>query len=349
MNFASDNWAGAAPAIAEILSEQAGGFAPAYGSADIDRAVEDRFRELFGREVAVLLVPTGTAANSLALSLATKPGGIALAHREAHVVEDECGAPEFMMGGGRIQTIGGERGKIDPALLAGHLKRFDPPFLHHGRAVALTLTQSTESGTVYSLDEITALSNEARRFDLAVHMDGARFANALVHLDASPAAMTWQAGIDMVSFGGTKNGCWCAEALLVFDPALRETAEYLRKRSGHLFSKARFVSLQFLAYFKDDLWLELARHANSMANRLRSGISGSARARLGWKSEANEIFFVIDRDTDLRLRARGATYYDWHPPQWMANPPGEGEALFRAVTSFATRSEEIDRFVEIIG
>lgn len=185
-----------------------------------------------------------------------------------------------MMGGGRIQTIGGERGKIDPALLAGHLKRFDPPFLHHGRAVALTLTQSTESGTVYSLDEITALSNEARRFDLAVHMDGARFANALVHLDASPAAMCQQAGIDMVSFGGTKNGCWCAEALLVFDPALRETAEYLRKRSGHLFSKARFVSLQFLAYFKDDLWLELARHANSMANRLRSGISGSARARL---------------------------------------------------------------------
>ena len=148
MNFGSDNWAGAAEPVARILGEQAGGFTPAYGTSDLDRALERRFCELFEREVAVIPVATGTAANSLALALAAKPGGIALAHQDAHVVEDECAAPEFMMGGGRIETLSGAQGKIDPDSLAHHLKRYDPPFLHHGRAVALTLTQATEVGTL---------------------------------------------------------------------------------------------------------------------------------------------------------------------------------------------------------
>ncbi|GIL01541.1 MAG: L-threonine aldolase [Alphaproteobacteria bacterium] len=350
MNFASDNWAGAAAPIARMLAEQSGNFVPAYGEAEIDRQVSQRFCELFERDVAVLTVPTGTAANSLALALAMKPGGIALAHAESHIIADECGAAEFMMGGGgRVQAIGGADGKIAAEALAGHLKRFDPPFLHHGRAVALSLTQATEAGTVYTTGEIAALAAQARLLGLAVHMDGARFANALAHLSVSAADMTWRAGVDMLSFGATKNGCWCAEALILFDPALREAAEYLRKRSGHLFSKARFVSLQLAAYLDGGLWLDLARHANAMADRLRDGVSASDKARLAWKSQANEVFIIIDRPTEGRLRTAGAMFYDWHRPHWLSAAPADDEIICRLVTSFATTPQEVDRFVELIG
>lgn len=349
MNFASDNWAGAAQPIARILSEKSGGFVPAYGTADIDRAVEAHLSEVFERQVAVIAVATGTAANALALSLAMKPGGIALAHTESHVVEDECGAPEFMMGGGRIETIAGAEGKIDRAELARHLQRYDPPFLHHGRAVALSITQATEAGTVYTVDEIAGLAAEAGRLGLQVHMDGARFANALVRLGVTPAQMTWKAGVDMVSFGATKNGCWCAEALVLFDPDMRETAEYLRKRSGQLFSKSRFVSLQFLAYLHDGIWLGLARHANAMADRLRSGIAAAAGARLGWETQANEVFMVTQRQTASRLQSAGAHFHQWASPAWMEERPGDDEAVYRLVTSFATAPDEVDRFTGLLG
>jgi len=349
MNFASDNWAGAAPQIARALAEGAGGFAAAYGTADIDRAVEARIGEIFEREVAVLAVGTGSAANSLALALAMKPGGIALAHEGAHVIEDECGGPELAMGGGRIEAVGGPLGKIDASLLEAKAARFDPPFVHHGRAVALTLTQATECGTVYTVDEISRLAAMARRIGLTVHMDGARFANALVSLDATPAQMTWKAGIDVLSFGGTKNGCWCAEALVLFDTGKREEAEYLRKRAGHLFSKNRFVSLQFAAYLESDLWLDMARHANAMAQRARDAIRSSNGARLAWGSQANEVFFVASRATETKLRQAGASFHEWHTPGWIEAAPGRDEAIFRIVTSFATTADEVDRFGALIG
>ncbi|MCB1463363.1 MAG: low specificity L-threonine aldolase [Nitratireductor sp.] len=349
MHFSSDNWAGAADPIATALAEKAGGFMSAYGTGELDRAVEDKFAETFEHDVAVLPVATGTAANSLALALAMKPGGIALAHAEAHVVEDECGAPELMMGAGRIEPVEGALAKIDAGALARHLRRYDPPFLHHGRAVALTLTQATEVGTVYSTGEIAALAGQAKQLGMKVHMDGARFANALVHLDCTPAEMTWKAGVDMVSFGGTKNGCWCAEALVLFDPSLREEAEYLRKRAGQLFSKQRFVSLQFDAYLEGGLWLDLARHANAMADRLRSGIASCGRARLAWPSQANEVFAIMSKQDAERAQGEGARFYEWPAPHWLDDKPGEDEAVYRLVTSFASEADEIDRFAALLG
>ena len=196
--------------------------------------------------------------------------------------------------------------------------------------------------------EAAALAGQAKQLGMKVHMDGARFANALVHLDCTPAEMTWKAGVDMVSFGGTKNGCWCAEALVLFDPSQREEAEYLRKRAGQLFSKSRFVSLQFEAYLEDGLWLDLARHANAMADKLRQGITASKHARLAWPSQANEVFPVMNKSIAEKLQGEGAFFYPWATPHWMENPPGDDEAVYRLVTSFANGAEEIDRFVALL-
>ena len=349
MQFSSDNWAGASPQISQALVENGAGFASAYGTNELDKAVEARFSALFEREVTVLTVSTGTAANSLALALAMKPGGIALAYREAHVIEDECGAPEFFMGAGRIEPLDGDDGKISSGSLGAALKRFDPPFLHHGRATALTMTQSSEVGTVYRPQEISQLSAMARDAGLAVHMDGARFANALVSLAVTPAEMTWKSGIDMVSFGGTKNGCWCAEALILFDPSLRENAEYLRKRSGQLFSKNRFVSAQWMAYFENDLWLDNARHSNAMAKALAEGIGASDHARLAWNCEANEVFMIANRTTEAKLRTAGAKFHEWNRPAFLKENLAGDEAVFRLVTSFATTNQHVSDFVEALN
>ncbi len=204
MHFASDNWAGAHPKIAESLSLHANGFAAAYGASEIDKRVEQRFNELFEREVAVLFVGTGTAANSLALASVNRPGGVSLVHREAHVIEDECGAPEYFTGGARLHPIDGAMGRIDPELLKRELKRFNPAFVHAGQPMAVSITQATEVGTLYQPEHIATISQICRDAGLPLHMDGARFANALVSLDMTPAEMTWKQGVDIVSFGGTR-------------------------------------------------------------------------------------------------------------------------------------------------
>jgi len=206
MFFASDNWAGAHPKIAAGLAANAGGFSTAYGDGDLDRAVYRRFSEIFEREVAVFFVATGTAANSLSLATYNRTGGISLCHRESHVVEDECGAPEFFTGGSRLLPIDGALGRIDLQKLESALQRLAAEFVHTGRPMAVSITQSTEIGTVYALEDIDRIAALAKRHGLPLHMDGARFANALVALDATPAEMTWKRGVDIVSFGGTKNG-----------------------------------------------------------------------------------------------------------------------------------------------
>jgi threonine aldolase len=272
MQFSSDNWAGAHPLIAESLVRHASGFEPAYGDGTLDKAVTERFCALFEREVAVLFVGTGTAANALALTLYAKPGAVAFCHRGAHIVEDECGAPEYLSGGGRLRAVDGPLGKVRAAALDQALARFFPPTVHDGRASAISITQATEVGTVYALDEIEAIAAVARKHALPLHMDGARFANALVALGATPAEMTWKRGVDILSFGGTKNGCWCAEAIVLFDPARAQELAFMRKRAAQLFSKSRFIAAQFDAYLADGLWLETARHANAMAARLAAAI-----------------------------------------------------------------------------
>lgn len=348
MIFASDNWAGAHPNISAALSANAGGYASAYGSSDLDSAVTERFSALFEREVAVFFVATGTAANSLAMTLASRPGGVAFAHREAHMLQDECGAPEYLSGGGRLHAVDGALGRIDPARLERAIAQFDPEFLHGGRPAAVSITQATEIGTIYQLEDIATISAIARQHEVPLHMDGARFANALVTLDTTPAEMTWKRGVDIVSFGGTKNGCWCAEAIVLFDLAKERELAFIRKRAAQLFSKSRFVAAQFDAYFKDDLWLETARHANRMTARLAERIAASNHMRLAWKPEANEAFAIMDEKTAEDLQSKGAVFYPWATPAALESQIADGESLYRFVTSFRTTEDEVDRFGDLI-
>ncbi|QND62725.1 low specificity L-threonine aldolase [Mesorhizobium loti] len=348
MFFASDNWAGAHPNIVAGLSAAAGGFSTAYGDGALDQAVYQRFSEIFEREVAVFFVATGTAANSLALSTYNKPGGISFAHRESHVIEDECGAPQYFSDS-RLHAIDGALGKIDPHDLEKTIGRFAPEIVHWGRPMAVSITQSTEVGTIYGLDEIDTISAITKKHSVPLHMDGARFANALVALETTPAEMTWKRGVDILSFGGTKNGCWCAEAIVLFDLDRARELAFLRKRAAQLFSKSRFVAAQFEAYFKDGLWLDTARHANAMAARLAAAIEDSATAKLAWLPQANEVFAVIKKAEAEKLQAAGAAFYDWHKPHGFDGHIGEDELLYRFVTSFATTAEDVDRFGQLIA
>ncbi|MBC7281497.1 low specificity L-threonine aldolase [Hoeflea sp.] len=348
MIFTSDNWAGAHPAVAASLSAHSTGFAAAYGASDLDRKVEATFNEIFGQDVAVFFVGTGTAANSLALSAINRPGGVSFCHREAHVIADECGAPEFFSHGSRLVPVDGAEGKIDPANLEREIARFPAGFVHAGQPMAITLTQATEAGTVYTAEEIRAISKIAKAHGLPLHMDGARFANALVALDLTPAQMTVELGVDIVSFGGTKNGCWCAEALVFLDPAMAAQAPFIRKRAAQLFSKSRFISAQFDAYFENGLWLDVARHANAMAARLQVGIQSSSQTRLAWQSPANETFPIVPKSLARELSTKGALFYEWAPPRSAAHLVGEDETMLRLVTSFATTEDHVDQFVELL-
>jgi len=349
MNFASDNWAGAHPAVAAALSSHAAGFAPAYGASDPDRKVAERFSEIFEREVAVYFVATGTAANSLSMTALARPGGVAFAHREAHMIDDECGAPEYFTGGARLSPVDGALGRMDPALLDRAIRRHPAAFVHTGQPMAVSITQATEAGTVYGLDDIGAVSAVCRAHGIPLHMDGARFANALVALGCTPAEMTWKSGVGIVSFGGTKNGCWCAEAVVVLDPDLGRDMPFLRKRAAQLFSKSRFVAAQFDAYLAGDLWLDSARHANRMAAALATAVDVSSKLRLAWAPQANEVFAVMEKATFAALQEAGAVFRDWQAPHGYAGTVGEDETMVRLVTSFATTGDEVERFGRLIS
>jgi threonine aldolase len=349
MFFASDNWAGAHPQIAERLMKESGGFAAAYGTSELDQKVEARFAEIFERNVSVFFVATGTAANSLSLASVQRPGGMTFCHSEAHIIEDECGAPEFFSGSARLAPVDGAGGKIDPKALAAKVARFPEDAVHHGRATAVTITQATEIGTVYSLAEIDAIAAICRENALTLHMDGARFANGLVALDATPAEMTWKRGVDILSFGGTKNGCWCAEAIVFFDPDKAKEMHFIRKRAAQLFSKSRFIAAQFDGYFDDNLWLDLARHSNRMADHLRSGIESATRAKLAWPTASNEVFAVVGKSAIDKARDKGAKFYDWPIPESNPSLVGETEGLIRLVTSFATTDADVEGFLACLA
>jgi len=349
MNFTSDNWAGVHPAITENLAQYASGMAAAYGSSELDKRIEQRFCEIFEREVAVFFVRTGTAANSLAMASVNRPGGVVLCHREAHMVKDECGAPEYFTGGPRLQTVEGAAGRMNPASLLRELKHFRPDFIHAGQVMAVTLTQATEVGTDYQPDAIGELAAVCRDHGLPLHMDGAGFANALVSLDLTPAEMTWKRGVDIVSFGGTKNGCWCAEALVFFDPGKARDLPYIRKRAAQLFSKTRFVAAQFEVYLEDGLWLKLASHANAMASRLADAVRGNPNFRLAWDVQANEVFVILPAIQAEEWRARGVGFHQWPVPADLIGTVAEGEILAKLVTSFATPAAEVAEFSEILA
>ncbi len=348
MYFGSDNWAGVHPAVANSLTAHSDGFAAAYGTSDIDRAVERRFNEIFERDVAVFFVGTGTAANSLALAAINRPGGVTLCHRECHMIEDECGAPEYFTGGARLHPVDGANAKMNPEKLVRELKRFPPDFVHAGQPMAVSITQATEAGTVHSLAEIAAISDVAKAHGLPLHMDGARFANALVSLDCTPAEMTWKSGVDIVSFGATKNGCWMAEALVFLNPETAKQLPYIRKRAAQLFSKTRFIAAQFDAYLADDLWLKSARHANAQSTKLASIFRQAEGTRLAWEPQANEVFAVLSQARIAQFEAAGAKFYPWNAPHGMEDSFNDDEQLCRFVTSFATTDEHVADLAALI-
>jgi threonine aldolase len=349
MQFASDNWAGAAPPIVEAMAEEAARADRAYGGSEREAAAAAIFAEVFEREVAVFFVATGSAANGLAFSPLARPGGAILCHRESHILKEEFGGVELLAGGARPVGVDGGLGRMDADALAAALAEFPPDSLRGGQPIALSITQQTEAGTAYPLAEITALTRLAAARGLPVHMDGARFANALVALGLAPAEMSWKAGIDLLSFGGTKNGTLGADALLVFDPALARDLPFAQKRAGHLFSKSRLIAAQFDAYLRDGLWLDLARHANGMADLLRAGLARSPHARAAWPTTGNQVFAVLRRSDVERLRAAGGVFYEW-PAVHGADPRLQpDETIVRLVTSFSTHAAEAERFVTEIG
>ena len=347
MNFASDNWAGAAPAVMSALTRHSDGFVPAYGADPLTSSVTDKFRDIFERDVGVYFVATGTAANALALAACAKPGGVVFCHRDSHIQVDECNCPEFMTSGNKLLPVSGENGKMTPGLLQESLTAFPDGVVHHGQPSCVSISQATESGTVYTLDEIAALKAVSSARKLPLHMDGARFANALAALGCSAAEMTWKAGVDILSFGATKNGCWCAEAVVFFDCDAAQGFEYLRKRGGHLFSKSRFVAAQFEGYFENDNWLALATHANSMATKLARGICQSG-GRLVWPVQINELFPILKRSQYDALQAAGAKLYEW-PAKDCVDAPASDEVCLRMVTSFATSEADVEAFLNSLA
>ncbi len=345
MNFASDNIMGASTKVLEALVAANAGPLPAYGADDLTGTIERKFAEIFECEVAVFLAATGTGANALALSALVPPYGMGVCHREAHVIDDECGAPEFFMHGAKLAGLPGEAAKIAPETLTDYLDSLSPA-VKQMPPRALSLSQLTECGTAYRPDEIAALTAIARSRGMKTHMDGARFANALVGLGCSPAAMTWKAGIDVLTFGATKNGCLAAEAIVFFDRALAETMPWLRKRGGHTLSKGRLLSAQFQGYFADGHWLDNARHANAMAERMEAGLRRIG-LRLAWPRHGNEVFCIMPEAAAAGLRAAGAVFHQGTATSLAAGETlARDERIYRLVLSFAARAEEVDAFLE---
>ena len=338
VNFNSDNVAGAAPEILAALAAANHGAVASYGEDPITARLEASFRDLFEHDVAVFPVATGTAANALCLAACVPPWGVTFCHREAHIACDECGAPEFYSGGAKLALLDGAHGKLAPATLADALATGGAGVVHHAQPAAVSLSQATECGAVYQPAELAALAEIAHAHGCKLHVDGARFANALVTLGCSPADASWRAGIDLLSFGATKNGALAAEAIVVFDPALAETIGYRRKRAGHLFSKMRFLSAQLDAYLEDELWLRNARHANAMASRMAAGLSAldNRGVALVHPVEANELFVRLPEPVRHGLAEDGFLFHGWGPP---------ADRVVRLVTAWSTEPADVDKLV----
>ncbi|MGH6896994.1 MAG: threonine aldolase family protein [Geminicoccaceae bacterium] len=333
VNLRSDNVAGIAPEILAAIATANAGSAASYGADPITARLQDAFSALFETACFVQPVATGTATNALALALIAPPYGAIYCTDVGHVHDSECGAGEFYTGGARIVPLAAEHGRLRPETLRAALERAGIGHTGRVQPAALNLTQATERGTVYRLDELDELVAVAREYGLRVHMDGARLANAIAALDCAPADATWRRGVDVLSFGATKNGAMGAEAVVVFKDELAAPLRFRARRAGQVFSKMRFISAQLEAYLKDGLWLRLARHANAMAGRLAAGLAAIPGIRLLHPVEINEIFAAMPPPLIEGLLAAGFGLYD----------RGGGEV--RLVTAFNTTAEQIDGFL----
>jgi threonine aldolase len=325
MRFFSDNAAPAHPKVMEAIAAS-NRLDTAYDGDDWSARLDGAFSDLFGTEVRAFWVATGTAANCLALAALCPPYGAILCHKDAHIEVDEAGGPGFFTGGAKLVLLDGEGAKLGPNTVARACDAIRDD-VHQVQPAAISITNATECGLVYRAAEVASLGELAKQRDLALHMDGARFANALAASGESPADVTWRAGVDALSFGFTKNGGLNAEALILFRTELADEIAVRRKRAGHLLSKGRMLAAQILAMLEDDLWLDNARAANAAAQRL----AAAAPDRLVSPVEANELFFRVTDEEAATLRSQGADFYEWGPGQ------------IRFVTSWDSDPKPIDQ------
>lgn len=335
MNFRSDNTAPVAPEIMAAIEGANAGAAAAYGEDEWSKRLDERFSALFQAEARVFAVVSGTAANAIALASAAPPWGAVLCHREAHIECDECAAPEFYSGGAKLVLMDGVNAKVTPEALREAIGR-NARGIHSVTPSVLSVSQTTERGAIYAPGDLAALCEIAHGHGLAVHVDGARFANAVAGSGCQPADMASRAGVDLLSFGATKNGAMGAEAIVCFNQRYAEAIARRRKRGGHLLCKGRYVAAQLLAYLEDDLWLRLAARANALARR----IGAAAGVHLSEVVESNQVFVKLGAAALARLRAAGAQFYDW-------GAEGSGEA--RLVVSWNQDEGEVDKLCALLA
>jgi threonine aldolase len=337
VKFASDNVAGACPEVLDALMKANEGDSAPYGNDDYSKVLQEKFSEIFEKEVIVYPTASGTAANALALSTMTPVFGNIYCHKLAHINTDECGAPEFYTGGAKLIPLTGINGKITPEELEKNIS--GTGIVHHTQPSSVSITQVCETGEVYELDEIKKITDVAHKHKLNMHMDGARFANALVALNCTPAEMTWKSGIDVLSFGATKNGCIAAEAIIFFKPELVGNISFLMKRAGHLLSKMRFVSAQLDAYISNDVWLKNAKQANEMGKKLSDGLVKHNSIKLAYPTQANEVFAKFPREMIEHLNSLGYK---------MNEDELDGQAV-RLVAAWNTQNSDVESFLESIN
>lgn len=336
MNFASDNTVGAHPAILAAMAGASDGAAPSYGADPWSLRLEAALAEWFEHPVAVFPVATGGAANALALSQIAPPWSAVFCHRESHINVDECGAPEFYAGGAKLVALGTPGLKLTPDEIAAALAHHPKGVVHRVQPGAVSITNASECGVVYDPVDVAAIADVAHDADLKLHMDGARFANALAYLGCTPADLTWRAGVDVLSLGFTKNGAVAAEAVVFFDQAAAQDFGFRRKRGGHLFSKSRFFAAQFLAMLEGELWRALAGAANAAASALGAGAAAAGFAPV-YPVQANEVFLELPVALAAKLREQGALFYPWTAETGAV-------CLYRFVCSFATTTAEVEMF-----
>jgi len=307
--FASDNYSGVCPEVLEYLIKSNVGSAPAYGNDIYTKMVSDKMREIFECDCEIFFVFNGTSANSLSLAAMSQSYHSVICHELAHIETDECGAPAFASNGAKLLLGKSENGKLIPANIEELVTKRDD--IHYPKPKVISITQSNEVGVCYSLDEIRAIKKVANRLNLKIHMDGARFANALMSIGCTPAEMTWKSGIDVLSFGGTKNGMAFGEAVVFFDKKLAEDFEYRVKQAGQLASKMRYISSQWLGLFQDDTWLKNAKHANNLAKFFSTSIEGVDGVHLMFPSDANEVFLKLKPEIEVGLRKKGWIFYNF--------------------------------------
>jgi threonine aldolase len=332
--FASDNNAGVHPEILKEIEYANGGHVLGYGNDIWTEKAKDLFREQLGKETEVFFVFTGTAANTLGLSGVTRPWNSIITAFTAHIEQDECGAPEKFTGC-KVLTVDTPDGKIKPEMLSRHMHGFD--FEHHSQPRVISITQATEMGTVYSVNEIKILADFAHEKGMLLHMDGARIANAAITLNLPFSAFTTDAGVDILSFGGTKNGMMYGEAVCFLKKGLSVDFKYIRKQGMQLASKMRYISAQYIAYFRNDQWKSNASHANSMALLLAEKIKGVNRIRITQPVGSNGVFAIIPKETAEKV-SKSYFFYPWN----------ELTSEYRLMTSWDTTEEDIDNLVALL-